>query len=249
MESPPALRAPSPAQSTCTGKTECTARASMMSTLKALLRGWRHPTATDRQSPAERLATATEYAQQRSTAPASANCRTRWAHSVTGINIKKWKRIPLRRPVCTTTNTSGSLVCETGQDIKWQLETQPGARAATDTQEWANKKRTKYFLRRADRTVHSLDSLLLWLRWNPTAWENYCKTPERFQMQVFRKHIQRITSRFKDRKPHSQTIKILLEMFTLLRLRAWWSRQCMLKKSMKMALWDLPETNITWAMS
>ena len=55
-------------------------------------------------------------------APCLSNCMTRWINSVTGILPKgNEKRISLGRPVRTTTNTLGSLVSETGQDIKWQL--------------------------------------------------------------------------------------------------------------------------------
>lgn len=75
-------------------------------------------------------------------------------------------------------------------------KTQPWARAATDTQEMANK--THEILPRRLTVQSTVWTLCYsWPGWNPTIRENYCKTPERFQMQVFRKHTQRITSRFK----------------------------------------------------
>ena len=118
-------------------------------------------------------------------------------------------------------------------------KTQLGVRAANETQEMANKNELNTSLE--GLTIQfTVWTLLFLAQWNPTIWENYWKTPERFKMQVFRKNTQRIPSSIKRQEAtcpnHKDTTR--KQMFMLLRLRPWWCRQCMLKKSMQMAPWE-----------
>lgn len=117
-------------------------------------------------------------------------------------------------------------------------KTQPGARAATDTQEMANKNERNTSLEglTVQFTVWTL--CYSWLDGIQLSEKTTAKHQKDFKCRCSESTHKGSHHVLKDRKPHSQTIKILLEMFTLLRLRAWWSRQCMLKKSMKMAPWD-----------